>query len=319
MPGGAPLIVAVLSGIAVLLIFMALWLFLQRGDEVEERLEEYGLSAGELQLTPVGDVKNRYTRSWFKRFLAGFGLGPNLALTLTQADVPMTAAEFLTIVLALAIAGFVIGTLRFNALLGLALAVPLALVPFLYLRIRQRRRLRQFTQQLPDMLTLIIGGLRAGYGLNQALDLVVDRLGDPAATEMGKVVRAVNLGIPLQQALNDAVARLGSEDFNLVVVAINVHYETGGNLAETLEIISDTVRDRLYMLNEIRVLTAQQRFTGYVLGALPVATGLLVFFVNPEYIMDLFQPGWVRVLPIAAVGLQILGFLFIRRIVDIEV
>lgn len=319
MPGGAPLIVAVLSGIAVLLIFMALWLFLQRGDEVEERLEEYGLSAGELQLTPVGDVKNRYTRSWFKRFLAGFGLGPNLALTLTQADVPMTAAEFLTIVLALAIAGFVIGTLRFNALLGLALAVPLALVPFLYLRIRQRRRLRQFTQQLPDMLTLIIGGLRAGYGLNQALDLVVDRLGDPAATEMGKVVRAVNLGIPLQQALNDAVARLGSEDFNLVVVAINVHYETGGNLAETLEIISDTVRDRLYMLNEIRVLTAQQRFTGYVLGALPVATGLLVFFVNPEYIMDLFQPGWVRVLPIAAVGLQILGFLLIRRIVDIEV
>ncbi len=319
MLSGAPLIVAVLAGIAVMLIFMALWLLLQREDAVEERLEEYGLSAGELQLTPVGDVKNRYYRSRAKRFLAGFGLGPNLAVSLTQADMPMTAAEFLAIVLALAITGFVVGTLRYNALLGLALGAPLALLPFLYLRMRKRRRLRQFTQQLPDMLTLIIGGLQAGYGLNQALDLVVERLADPASTEMRKVTRAVNLGIPLQQALNDAVARIGSEDFNLVVVAINVHYETGGNLAETLEIIGETVRDRLYMLNEIRVLTSQQRFTGYVLGALPIVTGLLVFFVNPDYISDLFQPGWVRILPIAALGLQLLGFLFIRRIVDIEV
>ena len=139
------------------------------------------------------------------------------------------------------------------------------------------------------------------------------------STEMEKVTRAVNLGLPLQQALEDAVERIGSEDFSMVVVAINVHYETGGNLAETLEIISDTVRDRLRMLAEIRVLTAQQRFTGYVLAALPLFTALAVFLINPGYIMDLFQPGWIRLLPAGAVFLQVLGFFVIRRIVDIEV
>jgi len=192
-------------------------------------------------------------------------------------------------------------------------------IPFAYMGIRQRQRLRSFTEQLPDMLTLVVGGLRAGYGLNQALDLIVQRLSPPMSSEIADVVRAVNLGLPLNRALEDAVVRVGSEDFNLVVVAINVQRETGGNLAETLEIISDTVRDRLRMLSEIRVLTAQQRFTGYVLAFLPLLAGLFIFLANPEYVRDLFAPGWVRILPISALLLQIIGFLVIRKIVDIEV
>ena len=125
--------------------------------------------------------------------------------------------------------------------------------------------------------------------------------------------------MPLTQAMFDASSRIGSDDFHLIVIAIDVQHETGGNLAETLEIIGDTVRDRLRMLQEIRVLTAQQRFTGYVLAFLPLFTGLAVWFMNPEYIEDLFLPGWVRILPIGAVVLQVVGFLVIRKIVDIEV
>jgi tight adherence protein B len=320
MAQGIPLIVAVLAALAVVLIFMALWLLLQQRDPVDERLEEYGLEPQDaVGRFPVGDPRSRYYGSRLKSFLAGFGLGPRLALALARADSPLTAAEFAFIVIGLVILGFIVGTLRYNALLGAAVALVLGAVPILILRIRQRRRLRAFTQQLPDMLTLLVGALRAGYGVNQALDLLVERMAPPMSTEMANVSRAINLGIPLQRALEDAVHRIGSDDFNLVVVAINVQYETGGNLAETLEIIGDTVRDRLRMLNEIRVLTAQQRLTGYVLGALPIITGLLIFFVNPEYIGELFAPGWVRILPIMAVGLQVLGFLFIRRLVDIEV
>jgi tight adherence protein B len=317
----APLAVAILIGLAVLLVFMALWILLQNRDPVDQRLEDYGVlqeSRGRDALT-VGGSGSRYEMSGFQRFLAIFGLGPKLALALTRADMPVTAAEFLLIVVVLAAGGFALGTWRFHWMLGAALALVLGALPFVYLGIRRRRRLRAFTEQLPDMLTLLVGGLRAGYGLNQALEAVVDRIGPPVSTEIGKVMQAVDLGIPLRHALIDAVERVGSDDFNLMVVAINIQYETGGNLAETLEIIGETIRDRLRMLSEIRVLTSQQRFTGYVLAVLPLAVGLLIFLINPDYVDDLFEPGWIRILPAAALSLQVLGFLVIRRIVDIEV
>ncbi len=319
MPFGAPLIVAILISFAVMLIFMALWLLFQYRDPIEDRLDEYGLLAQPATTEAIGDADRRYHTAAWKRFLAGFGVGPQIALALTRAGLPLTAVEFSVIVLALGFAGLIIGTLRLNAALGVVFGIFLAALPIVYLSIRRRSRLRAFTEQLPDMLTLLVGALRAGYGLNQALDLVARRLTDPMSTEIANVVRAVNLGIPLQRALEDAVVRVGSEDFNLVVVAINVQHETGGNLAETLEIIGDTVRDRLRMLTEIRVLTSQQRFTGSVLALLPLVVGLIIFLINPDYVRELFAPGWVRILPITAIVMQVLGFLVIRKIVDIEV
>lgn len=318
LPLSLPLVVAILAGLAVFLVFMALWLLLQRHDPVEQRLTDYGVTGELLGSRAGGPVRQRYP-SALRRFFSGFGIGPRLAMSLTQADVPLTAVEFVLLVVVLAGAGFAVGTWRLGPLLGLVVGAAAAGLPLVFLRIRRVRRLRTFTQQIPDMLTLVVGALRAGYGLNQALDLIVERMGDPMSTEIGRVTRAVKLGLPLQVALSDAVARIGSDDFHLVVVAINVHYETGGNLAETLEIIGDTVRDRLRMLSEIRVMTAQQRFTGYVLGLLPIVVGLIISLINPEYIRDLFQPGWVRILPIAAGILQVLGFYVIQRIVDIEV
>jgi len=175
------------------------------------------------------------------------------------------------------------------------------------------------TEQLPEVLTLLVGGLRAGHGLSQALETVVEQVGGPASTELGRALRAVELGLPVQQALNDMAARVRLDDLDLVVTAINVQYEMGGNLAQTLEVIGETVRDRIRMLREIRVLTAQQRLTGYILAVLPAAVGLGIFMLNAQYMRRLFEPGWIRLLPTAAVVMQIVGFLVIRRIVDIEV
>lgn len=316
----APLIVAALVGLAVILFFMAMWLLLQQLDPVEKRLAEYGTQRSPLDSEgAVGDSENRYYRLGFLRFLAGFGIGPRLALALARADVPLTAAEFTLIIIGLAAAGFIVGTLRVGPLLGIGLGLLMAYLPLAILRIRQQNRLRVFTRQLPDVLTLLVGSLRAGYGLTQSLEVLVERIGPPASTELANVIRAVNLGVPVRRALQDAVERIGSDDFNLVVIAITVQYETGGNLAETLEIIGETVRDRLQLLAEIRVLTAQQRYTGYVLAMLPLVVALFLFLVNPEYLGQLFEPGWVRLLPIGAVIMQVLGFLFIRKIVDIEV
>jgi tight adherence protein B len=149
--------------------------------------------------------------------------------------------------------------------------------------------------------------------------VLVERLSPPVSDELARVTRALNLGLPIKAALQDMAERVGSDDLDLVVIAISVQHDIGGNLAETLEIISDTVQDRLRILREIRVLTAQQRFTGFVLALLPLAAGLVIFTINPEYISRLFAPGWVRLLPVAAVFLQLLGYLIISRIVDIEV
>lgn len=313
-----PIVVAVLAAGAVFLIFMALWLLIQQRDPVDERLIQYGIAA-ELTARPSsGDGPQRYASPLY-RFMAGFGLGPRLAMALTRAGVPLKVTEFVMLALLLALAGFLVGTLRVGLLLGLLLGGILGAAPFVNLRFRERRRRQQITQQLPDMLTLVVGGLRAGYGLGQALDLVVERISDPMASEIGKVMRATKLGVPLQVALVDASNRINSDDFHLLVVAITVHFETGGNLAITLETIGDTIKDRLRMLSEIRVLTAQQRFTGYVLGGMPIVVGLLVSLINPTYMRDLWAPGWVRILPITAGFLQVLGFLVISRIVDIEV
>ena len=172
---------------------------------------------------------------------------------------------------------------------------------------------------LPDVLTLLVGALQAGYGLSQALEALVEQLPAPASTEFARVMRATTLGLPLQQALSQMSQRVPSDDLDLIVTAITVQYEMGGNLAQTLETIGTTVRDRLRMLREIRVMTAQQRLTGYVLAGLPFAVAAGMFLINPNYIGLLFQPGWIRIVPVVAVGMQIVGFLVIRRIVDIEV
>ncbi|TFG67618.1 MAG: hypothetical protein E4H27_08785, partial [Anaerolineales bacterium] len=268
------------------------------------------------------EVVNQSTRAVGLAYRTSTGrkhLGARLAFELKRADIPMTAAEFTLIMIGLAIFGFALGTWRVNVVLGIVMAVVFGAVPVFIMRSRQKRRLQLFTNQIADMLTLLVGGLRAGYGLAQAIEVLIERLGPPASTEMANVMRAVGLGQPIRYALQDAADRIGSDDFNLVVIAINVQYETGGNLAESLETIATTGRHRLHILQEIRILTAQQRLTGYVLALLPFGLALVMFLINPDYISQLFEPGWVRLIPIIAVVMQVIGFLFIRRIVDIKV
>jgi len=313
-----PIIASLLAGVAVVLVFWAGWVLLQAREAVGNRLEELG---GRTMLQSPAAVypAEQQEESRLKQLFSRFGIGSRISLALTRADLPLTVVEFVLIVVSAAALGFVGGTVRLSPWLGLALAGVFGAIPFVYLGFRRRRRLRQLTEQIPDMLTLLVGALRAGYGLSQALEILVERMGPPLSTEINRVTRAISLGLPLKQALQDMAERVGSDDLSLIVIAITVQYDIGGNLAETLETIGDTVRHRLRILRDIRVLTAQQRFTGYVLAVLPVGVALLLFVINPEYIGRLFEPGMIRLLPIAAVLLQLLGFFIISRIVDIEV
>jgi tight adherence protein B len=313
-----PLLFGLLVGMSVVIAFAAVWRLTRNRDPVEARLTGYG-GQGDAVSQDREAESSRPRLSGMTRLVNGFGLGPALAMYLTRADMPLTAAEFALIVIGTAMLGLVIGAWRGGLLLGAVLAVVGGMLPVLYLRRRAGRRKRDFTEQLPEVLTLLVGALRAGYGLNQALQMLVDEMPPPASVELGRVTRTVGLGLPVERALGAMADRIDSDDLTMVVTAMNVQHETGGNLAQTLEVIGETVRDRIRMFHEIRVLTAQQRFTGYVLAIFPFVVAVGIYFANPQYMRQLFLPGWPRLMPIGAVILQVIGFLIIRKIVDIEV
>ncbi len=315
------LLVSALVAVAVILGFIGVWRLTTTQDPVSQRLERYGESGEEVVAadTDAYSLQRKRRLAGGNRVLARLRLGRRLATSLARADVSLTVTEFVLIMVGAGVAGVLAGLLRGNLPLGLAAGAVLAYLPYVWLHIKERRRQRAFTEQLPDLLTLLVGALRAGYGLTQALEMLVDQTAEPTSVELKRVMRAVGLGVPVQVALADMADRVGTDDAELVVTAITVQYDMGGNLAQTLDVISDTVRDRIRMLREIRVLTAQQRLTGYILALLPFAVGVGMYLINPVYVRGLFEPGWIRLLPIAAVIMQVIGFLVIRRIVDIKV
>ncbi len=315
----SPLLFGVLLALCVLLLAVGAWRSIDTRDPLDARLSEFGMGDG-LAASAEGTAEGRRGPAvqGAGRLLAGFGLGPGLALALSRADLPLTAAEYAALMLIAACAGFAIGLLRAGIVLGLALALLFGYLPLLYLRSRQARRLATFNSQLPDVLTLLVGGLRAGQGLSQAIDMMAGRVPDPAGKEFARIGRAVGLGFSLQRALNEMASRVGSDDLDLVVSAMNIQYEMGGNLATNLEIIGETVRDRIRIKRDVRVFTAQQRLTGLVLAALPVLLAAALFVISPDYMAGLLAPGMVAV-SIIGVVMMVLGYLLIRGILDIEV
>jgi tight adherence protein B len=314
------LLFSAVVGLFVLIIFVATWRLVGQRDPVEERLRKFG--AGDRELTSSDALPGSVRRlpwSGTNRMLAASGLGPRLAFALAQADVPLTAAEFALIVVACFLAGTFFGAFRLGLGPGILIGVLVAWLPFLFVRNRQRRRQRAFTEQIPEVLTLLVGALRVGHGITQAMGIIVSQLTPPASIEFGRVIRTVALGQPLEDALVDMAARIGTDEASMIVMAITVQHESGGNLAQVLETAGDTIRDRLRVKREIRTLTSQQRLTGYILAGLPIVLVLVLSVLNPSYIRVLFAPGVMRIILVGALIMQVIGFLMISRIVDIEV
>lgn len=299
---------------AVFIAFLAAWRFLSAQEPMDERLKQYGVAeellaadAGEDRLTGLNQTLNRLS------------LGGRLAVQLARTDVPMTVAEFSLLMLGLGAAGFLLGMLKFGPLLAIPIGGVAAYLPLVYLKSQATGRRTKFAGQLPDVLSLLVGALRTGYGLLQGIEMLVTQMPEPASKELSRVVRAVSLGMPMHRALAELSQRMENDDFDLVVTAISVQYELGGNLAQTLETISETIRDRVRIKREIQSLTAQQRATAYILAGMPVATAVMIYLVNPTYMGRLFEPGWIRLIPVVAVIMVFIGFMIMQKIIAIEV
>jgi tight adherence protein B len=308
------------------------------GSGVSARLERYASARESGKSTESsGGLAELLERSvalaQLNRVVEARDFGANLARDIARADLKLKPSEFLAI-WAAAIVGIPLLFIVFS--LGLpALRSPLALIvgafigfmlPRFWLGRRKSGRLGAFNKQLPDTITLLANGLRAGSSFLQAVELVVRESRPPMSTEFSRVIREVNLGLPFEQAMENMVRRVRSEDLELMATAINIQHTVGGNLAEILDSIAYTIRERIRIKGEIRTLTAQQRLSGYVVGFLPIALAGFLFVAAPNFMAPMFdKPPEAFGLPLGVVILafggfmMFIGFLFIRKIVDIEV
>jgi tight adherence protein B len=206
-----------------------------------------------------------------------------------------------------------------NPLMALVVAAVCALLPSLLLRFSLNRRADKLREQLPDVLTIMASSLRAGHSFLQSLDTVSKEITQPAKAEFQRVVAEVRLGRPVEDALEALAERVGSADFKWAVLAVNIQREVGGNLAEILDNVADTLRERATMRRQVQVLTTEGRLSAWVLTLLPFAIAAYMTLVNPEYIGLLVTNhiGWFMLG--GAAGLMTLGILWMRKIVNIDV
>ena len=249
--------------------------------------------------------------------------GQNWRRQLNRANLKLTVAEFFALHIIsmfgfFFVAYFVI--FRGNIVMSILAAFVGLFAPRLYVANATRRRLNSFERQLPDTLGLWVNALRSGYGVMQAMEAIAKDAPEPTSLEFRRVVQEVALGIGTEDALDHLLQRVESEDLDLVVTAVNIQREVGGNLAEILDVISHTIRERIKLKGEIAVLTAQGRITGYLIGFLPIILAIFLYGIEPHYMGQLFENkscGW----PMIGVGLALIGIgqAVIQKIVDVQI
>jgi tight adherence protein B len=242
---------------------------------------------------------------------------------LARADIKLTVAEYAALHVISMFGFFALG---YFVLFGQALVLGVVsgfvgfFAPRIYVSRTIQTRLLKFENQLPDTLGLWVNALRSGYSVLQSMEAIGRDAPEPTATEFKRVVQEVQLGIDMEDALNHLLNRVESEDLDLVITAVNIQREVGGNLAEILDVISHTIRERIKLKGEIRVLTAQGRVTGYIISGLPILLALFLYGINREYMANLFENrmcGW----PLLGIGLALIGIgmAVIQKIVDIDI
>ena len=243
-----------------------------------------------------------------------------LDFKMQQAGIPLLGTEFLVLLGISMVVAFFVGflvTKRWHV--GILAALGTAMAEWAYILFRIDRREASFTNQLGDCLMMVANAMRAGFSFLQAMDLISKEMEPPMSDEFKHVMRDINLGASVERALDDMDKRVNSPDFSLVVTAVLIQQQVGGDLAHILDTISETIQDRIRMRREVRTLTAQGRMSGWVLAALPVVTGLLISSISPGYMDPLLNDRLGHMAIAAAVVLEIIGFFVIQRIVNIDV
>lgn len=323
--------IAVLVGVVLLDVVLIGFFVLvaRRQTLVDQRLGQITQS-GQTTVAAAPKLPGRRSSPFGRALdqaIANRGFAENIRRDLARADLKLTVGEYLAVHILVSFGFFAVGWFVFqNMFVGILTAVAALFIPRMFVGARQRKRLRTFDTQLGDMLNLVVNGLRAGYSSMQALESVGRELPEPISVEFHRVVQEIQLGLPQEAALANLLRRMPSPDLDFVVTAINVQREVGGNLAEILENISHTIRERVRIKGEIASLTAQGQITAWVISLLPIGLALFLFIANRSYMMNIFGPPIVFNLPICGIIMIVtalvmisVGFAIVQKIVDIEI
>jgi tight adherence protein B len=243
-----------------------------------------------------------------------------LSVMLEQAGVPLKPEEYVLFQWILtALLGMILLLITGSFLLLVIGAIAGFYAPRLWIKRKKKKRINQFNDGLPDLITTVVGSLRAGFSFPQALMTVVEEAQSPVKEEMERVLKEMQYGSTIEDSLNELKTRMPSEDLDLMIQAIIIQRQVGGNLATVLDKIVETIRDRTKIQRQITTLTAQGKLSGIIIGLLPLILAVLLYMIEPDYIGTLFKNpiGWVM---IGAGGISgIIGFILIRKITTIEV
>lgn len=316
--------VAAFVAIAALVIGIGVLLGGSKESEVEDRL---AMLTGSTTGKQAQDAL--FSGSVLARPLEGYGQSAvwtrlaqmgNLNLLMEQADVTMSPAQFFGVSAVLALVGMFVPVFAgLHPSIVLPMGVTLAVLPLAWLLLRRRRRFRQFAKQLPDALELVSRALRAGHSLASGFNLIAGEMRDPIAKEFNRVFEESNLGVPMEEALENLTDRIPNLDLRFFATAVVLQRQTGGDLAEILDKIGYLIRERFKIWGQVQALTGEGRLSGIVLLALPPVLFLAVYRLNPDYVMPLFTDPMGRKMLTGAIVLQLIGAIVIKKIISIKV
>lgn len=324
-PGIFP-VVALIALMGVVVIVLAIMIMRRpEGGDVSGRLSTFAGRASKQEeesgarqaMARIDDVVSKSKQ------------GGNIARDLARADLKLTVAEYIGVKILCALLGVGVGMLVGRAapaamfLAGVVGGVIFSFIPNIYVGQRASARTKAFNSQLGDVITMMANALRGGYSFLQTLDMVGREAPAPTSSEFRRVVQEVGLGRTTEEALNNLLRRMPSDDLDLLITAVNIQMEVGGNLAQILDTIGHTIRERVRIKGEIQTLTAQGRISAYVVTGLPIGLGIFISLVNPSYMAPIFTLGmppkaWCC-LPVASLVMIAVGYFAIMKIIDIEV
>ena len=321
------MIISFLVFVFALFLVLGAYLFATHGTDqkrakLQKRLSEALLHSAQSEDIEVVLARNELLSEipWMNQMLINIQAALHLKQVLDQADLHITPSRLLMF-------SFMAGMLGGLAASVLTVFIPLmvlaglvcASIPFIHVYYKRRKRFNAFLEQLPDALDLVARALSAGHAFSEALQMVSTEMPEPISTEFRKAYEEQNLGLSVKLALENLTQRIPLLDLRMCVTAVLIQRETGGNLAEILEKVSYTIRERFRILGDLKTLTTSSRMSAWLLCGLPIGVALAVTFLNPDYMSVLWKDPRGHYLIAAALFMQITGMLIVRKILKIQI
>ncbi len=325
---------ALLIGVLVFMILLVLVMLgyniTASGYTIRSRMEQYVEQGSMANNAPMPSLPSLpspkvHFKGWgfirsISKYFETFQWSRSIEIQLVRAGLPMRGAEFIVICLGVAFFMAVMAALLGGNIMLVVISSSLGLcLPLLILKIKIDQRKKAFNDQLGDTITLIANALRTGYSFMQAIEMVSREMPQPIGEEFARALREMNLGVTTEEALTNMTKRVTSEDLELVITAVLIQRQVGGNLAVILDSIANTIRARIKIKGQIKTLTAQGKISGLIIGVLPFVIGGGIYIINPEYMKILFIDPLGRIMLAVGVVSQLIGILIIRKIINIEI